>query len=65
MGHPWGGLGRDNQSPSLITDTPTSSTWYMAIGCRSEWHGGIPGPQSTKTGEILSVKKVELYIKRT
>ena len=64
MGNPWGGLGRSSGSESLITDTPTSWTWYMAIGCKREWYGGIPGPRA-RTGKHLPVKKVELYIKRT
>ena len=59
MGHPWGGLGRSSRTESLISDTPTSY-WFMAIGGKSYYKGGIPGPLNEGP-----VKKVELYIKRT
>ena len=59
MGHPWGGLGRSSRSESLICDTPTGH-WFMAIGAKSYFRGGIPGPLNEEP-----VKKVELYIKRT
>jgi len=61
----WGGLGLETQQLNncLITDTPTESRWFMCIGCKHYWFGGIPGPSELYFNG--GVNKVELYIKRT
>ena len=66
LNHPWGGLGlHTGTDKALITDTPTGSNWYMSIGCKRYWYGGIPGPRSNQDPlATKAVNKVELYIKR-
>lgn len=41
--HLWGGL-EYNGSSSLADGSVKDGTWYYAIGQKSAWEGGIPGP---------------------
>lgn len=63
----WGGLCRSTSpySNTLITDTPQSDYWYMAVGAMKKWNeaipsGGIPGPRFPDWR--YAITKVELYV---
>ena len=60
--NPWRGIGKSNCPISLIDDTPTSSTCWLAIGATTRYYGSgnkqIYGPISNY------VTKVVLYFKK-
>ena len=60
-GRDWVGIGKTGKSgPSLIDDTGSAASWWMAIGATGNNPAGsknIPGPW------LNNVKKVELYVK--
>ena len=60
-GRDWVGIGKTGKSgPSLIDDTASAASWWMAIGATGNNPAGsknIPGPW------LNNVKKVELYVK--
>ena len=42
--HRWGGLEYNTGSSSLLDGSVNSGWWFWAIGTRSRWQTGIPGP---------------------
>ena len=66
LGSSFTGLGVSPASSShtFIDNTPSSSTWFYAIGARSSWGGSdtIPGPYPEQSPH--KVKRVELFAER-
>ena len=49
----WGGLEiNSNNSSTWVDGSVGHSNWYYAIGSKSVYSGGIPGPGNTETGWV-------------
>ena len=54
----WGGLTLSTSGSTYINGSVGTASWFFAIGTKTVWNGGIPGPNDTsiKQGAYLWVK---------
>ena len=51
-GSNWGGLAKSNTSSTLLDGSIANNNWFYAIGAKSSWNGGIPGPGKVNKGSV-------------
>ena len=51
-GNYWGGLTLSTAGDAFINGSVGHSNWYYAIGAKTAWKGGIPGPANDPTSTV-------------
>lgn len=48
----WGGLAKSNSGATLLDGSIGNNNWFYAIGAKTNYNGGIPGPNQVITGSV-------------
>lgn len=58
-GNNWGGLSLSTSTNTFINGSVGVSSWWYAIGAYSVYQGGMPGPDSTRVGNVDLLARID------